>query len=129
VRAQAEDFRRYGDRYGAHWTPTVLELDADGTEQHRIEGFVGADELLAQLRVGLARTAFKQGKWEESRRLFQDVVDRHPDTDSAAEALYWTGVSRYRATGDGRALAETAAAFDERYRDSAWARKASVWKG
>ena len=48
-------------------------------------------------------------------------------TDAAPEALYWAGVARYKATGDAAALAETAAEFANRYQDSAWAKKASVW--
>jgi TolA-binding protein len=55
-------------------------------------------------------------------------VDAYPQTEAAAEAQYWAGVSRYKATGDGGALKETARAFDERYQDSPWAKKASVWK-
>ena len=43
--------------------------------------------------------------------------------------FYWAGVSRYRASGDAQALSDTAASFDRRYRDSTWAKKASVWKG
>jgi hypothetical protein len=56
-------------------------------------------------------------------------VERHPQSDAAAEALYWAGVSRYKASGDGSALQETAKAFQARYRDSTWAKKASVWAG
>lgn len=46
----------------------------------------------------------------------------------APEALYWAGVSRYKATNDAAALAGTADAFARRYQDSVWAKKASVWK-
>ena len=45
----------------------------------------------------------------------------------AAEALYWAGVAKYKATGDAAALGETAEAFSTRFRDSPWAKKASVW--
>jgi hypothetical protein len=128
AREQAEDFQRFGDRYGAHWTPTILELDAEGTEQHRVEGFLEADDLLAQLTLGLGRTAFKAKRYDEAGRWFREVVDKYPQSDAAAEALYWTGVSRYRATGDASALGQTAKAFDTRYTDSTWAKKASVWK-
>ncbi len=129
VREQAEDFQRFGERYGAHWTPAILELDPDGNEQHRIEGFVEAPELLAQLELGLAKTAFKAKRWADAERHYRAIVDRYPDSDTAAEALYWAGVSRYRATGDGAALGATAAAFETRYSDSLWAKKASIWKG
>jgi hypothetical protein len=36
-------------------------------------------------------------------------------------------VSKYRATNDPSALKDTAAAFAERYQQSSWAKKASVW--
>ena len=129
VREQAEDFQRLGERYGAHWTPTILELDPDGTEQHRIEGFVEADDLLAQLELGLGRTAFKAKRWGEAERHFRAILEQHADSEAAPEAQYWGGVSRYRATGDAAALGQTAAAFDTRYADSPWAKKASIWKG
>jgi hypothetical protein len=59
VREPAADFKKYGEQYSAHWTPTVLELDSEGVEQHRVEGFLEADDLLAQLTLGLGRAAFK----------------------------------------------------------------------
>jgi TolA-binding protein len=127
VREQAADFQRLGARYDAQWTPTVLELDPDGTERHRVEGFLDADEFLAQLALGLAHGAFQRREWAEAERRFREVVDRFPGTDAAPEALYWAGAARFNATHDPAALSETAAAFAERYRDSTWAKKASVW--
>lgn len=128
VREQAADFQRLGDRYGALWTPATLVLDSEGKEQHRVEGFLDADELIAELRLGLGKVAFNARQWQEAERRYQVVVDRHPETDAAAEALYWAGVSRYKRTGDATALAETAAAFGTRFQESAWAKKASVWR-
>ena len=128
VREQAADFQRFGERYGAQWTPTILELDPQGAEQHRVEGFLEANDLLAQLTLGLGKTAFKAKKWQDAEKRFREVVDRYPNSDAAAEALYWAGVSRYKASGDASALADTAAAFGKRYRDSPWAKKSSIWK-
>ena len=129
VREQARDFQKFGERYGAHWTPAILELDPDGTEQHRVEGFVDAADLVAQLKLGLGKSAFKAKRWQEAERYFRDIIDHSPESDAAPEALYWAGVCRYRATGDASALGQTAAAFSTRYTDSPWAKKASVWKG
>jgi hypothetical protein len=36
-------------------------------------------------------------------------------------------VSRYKATHDATALKETAKAFTQRYKESSWAKKASIW--
>ena len=128
MRDQAADFKKYGEQYSAHWTPTLLELDHEGAEQHRIEGFLEADDLLAQLTLGLGKAAFKNKNWQEAERRFREVVDRYPKSDAAPEALYWAGVSRYRQTNDAGALAGTSEAFGQRYRDSIWAKKASIWK-
>ena len=127
VRQQAADFKRLGERYGAQWTPTILILDPEGVEQHRIEGFLPADDLLDQLMLGLGHGAFKHQKWSEAERWFTEVTNRHPDGDAAAEAAYWAGVARYKATGDPAALTSTATVFSEHYQDTPWAKKASVW--
>jgi hypothetical protein len=42
--------------------------------------------------------------------------------------MYWAGVSRYKGNGDAAALNDTARRFTERYRDTSWAKKASVWR-
>ncbi len=120
-------FQKYGEKYGAQWTPTVLELDADGVERHRIEGFLPNDDFLAQLMLGRAQIAFAQQQWSEAERRFREIVDTLPDTDAAPEALYWAGVAPYKGTHDNSSLKATARAFTERYQDTSWAKKASVW--
>ena len=127
VRDNREDYKRFGERYGAQWTPTLLELDPDGEERHRIEGFLPADDFLAQLELGLAHAAFKREAWDEAEQRFREVVERFPESEAAPEAQYWAGVARYKGTGDNAALADTARRFQTRYRDTSWAKKASVW--
>ncbi len=115
------------ERFGARWTPTLLVLDASGAERYRFEGYLPPEDFLAQLKLGLGHAALAAGKLEEAGNRFREVVDAHPNADAAPEALYWAGVSRYKATHDGAALAETARAMAKRYPDTTWAKKASVW--
>ena len=128
AREHADEFRTLGERYGAQWTPTTLVLDADGTERHRVEGFLPADDMLGQLGLGLGQLAFAHGDWSSAERHFRAVADGYPDSDAAPEAVYWAGVSRYKATQDPAALDSTARHLDERYAGSTWAKKASVWR-
>jgi TolA-binding protein len=114
-------------RFGANWTPTVMVIDAEGKEYYRIEGFLPADDFLAQLKLGYAHYAFKTGDFAAAETRFREVVDEFPNSDVAAEALYWAGVSKYKASNDATALKATADAFKSRYTDSAWAKKASIW--
>ena len=127
VKDDAAAFQKYGEQYNAHWTPTILELDPNGEEFYRIEGFLPNDDFLAQLMLGRAHMDFKQGKWAEAQKRFSEIVEKLPKSDGAAEALYWAGVSRYKATNDASALKATAKAFTQRYLDSSWAKKASIW--
>ena len=102
-------------------------IDPDGLERHRVEGFLPADDFLAQLMLGLAHSAFAREQWGEAEKLFRDVVSQFPRDAAAPEALYWAGVSRYKATNDASALRETGEAFKRQYQDSPFAKKASVW--
>jgi hypothetical protein len=126
VKEQHDEFKRLGAKYGSQWTPTILILE-EGEERHRIEGFLPVDDFLGQLMLGTARAAFKRNDYANAERLFRDVVNEFPQTEAAAEALYWAGVSKYRATNDHNALKETAHDFERRYQSSSWAKKASVW--
>ena len=126
-RAHVKEQQDVFARFGVEWTPTVLIVDADGTERHRFEGFLPKDDYLAQLRIGLAHAARSRGDFAAAERRYRELVDGAPD-DIAAEALYWSGVSKYKATNDANALAETATAFQSRFTDSPWAKKSSVWK-
>ena len=128
VKEDHEAFKRLGQKYSAPWTPAILIIDNDGQERHRIEGFLPADEFLPQLALGAAHAAFKGGDYHNAERLYRDVVARYDKSTAAPEALYWAGVSKYRAKNDPQALKATAEAFNTQYQDSIWGTKASVWR-
>jgi hypothetical protein len=127
VRDDSALFQKYGEKYGAQWTPTILELDPEGVERHRIEGFLPNDDFLSQLMLGRAQIAFAQKHWDDAEKRFREIVEKFPNTDAAPEALYWAGVSQYKGTNNNVFLKNTASAFKDRYQDTTWAKKASVW--
>lgn len=101
-------------------------MDAQGNERVRNEGYLPRTEFRAWLEMALARLAFVRKLWEEAERRYAGVVGRYPQATSAAEAIYWRGVSRYK-MNDRAALGDTAALIAVKYPDSLWATKASVW--
>lgn len=115
------------ERFNAQWTPTVLVLDEKGREHHRIEGFLEAPEFLAQLRLGLAHLKRARQDFAAAQQIYDDIANS--ETDSAPEAVYWSGVSQYKASGDATALSATEASLRGRFPDSPWAKKASIWRG
>ena len=105
----------------------MLVLDSDGVERWRVEGYLPNSEFRAQLEMGLARVAFMHKRWAEAEQRYGQVVERYPDSKAAPEAVYWRGVSRYKATNDHTVLGEVAEQFKQKYQESIWAEKSSVW--
>lgn len=122
----AEQPREFA-RFGAVWTPTLAVMDPGGEERYRFVGYLPLEDFLARLELGLAHRAVGRKRWKEAEGLFSEVVDRHPETEAAPEAVYWAGVARYQDRDDPAALVATADALAAKYPDSDWAKKASVW--
>ena len=117
------------DRFGAQWTPTILILDEEGVERHRIEGFLPAEDFLAQLELGLAKLAFQHNDYKEAEQWFHSVCESLGGATAAPEACYWEGVSAYKVDNQAEHLHETYRKLSQRYPESEWAKKASVWAG
>jgi hypothetical protein len=128
VRDNRDEWQRLSGQFGVQWTPTILIVDPDGEERHRIEGFLPADDFLSQIELGLGHAAFKRADYGKAETSFRDVARTYPKTDAAPEALYWAGVAKYRSSNDPSALKETAGLVSREYPESTWAKKASVWQ-
>jgi TolA-binding protein len=105
-----------------------VTLDPNGVERHRIEGYLPKDEFRAQLELGLARVAFMNKDWNDAEKRYANVIERYSRSKAAPEALYWKGVSRYKASNDHTVLGEMPELFRQRYPDSVWALKTAAWE-
>ena len=86
------------------------------------------NEFRPQLELGLARVAFMNKKWADANRRYSELLDRYPNSKAAPEALYWKGVSQYKATNDHQVLGTLPAEFRKKYPDSSWALKTAAWE-
>ncbi len=105
----------------------MLILSSKGVERYRLEGYLPREEFRAQLELGLARVAFMNKRWADAERRYSEVLDRYPNSQAAPEALYWKGVSHYKATNDHTVLGELPAEFQQKYPGSIWASKTIAW--
>jgi thioredoxin-related protein len=127
VEAHIKEHPVYFHRFDAVWTPTVLIMDSSGEERWRIEGYLPKNEFRSQLEIGLARISFMDKQWADAEQRYTQVMERYPETAAAPEAVYWRGVSRYKRTNDHTVLGGVAEELEEKYPQSVWAKKASVW--
>lgn len=105
----------------------MLILDPNGIERQRSEGYLSNSEFRARLEMGLARIAFMGKDWASAEQRYAEVAEKYPHTSAAPEAIYWQGVSRYKATSDRAALGAVAKETKQRYPNSLWTLKASIW--
>lgn len=125
--AHIKEHPAYFHRFDSVWTPSVIVLDAKGEERFRLEGYLPKDEFRAHLEMALARVAFMSKNWADAERRYAAVLERFPESKAAPEALYWKGVSNYKATNDHTVLGELPGQFQEQYPDSVWALKTAAW--
>jgi hypothetical protein len=127
VRQHVKEHPGAMERFDVQWTPTILVMDPGGKERHRVEGFLERDALLNQLRLGIAKAEFANGRWDEAEKGFEEVASTGDD-DTAPEAAYWAGVTRYKRSGDAADLGATHKRLSEKFAGTTWAKKTDVWK-
>ena len=106
----------------------MIIADSDGTERYRFEGYLPPEDFVAQLALGLGKAHFARGEWREAEERFRGVLERHADSEIAPEALYWAGVSRYKATGDASALRKRRKLFSRSTAIPVWLRERQFWR-
>jgi hypothetical protein len=110
------------------WTPTLVFCDQSLRVLRRSVGFRPPDAFLAELGLVLGLAALQRSRPESALERLQEVADRHPETDAAAESLYWAGIAAFRAAGrDKTALRAAWEPLWERYPESTWAARSAVW--
>jgi TolA-binding protein len=102
-------------------------MDKNGVERVRNEGYLPREEFRAWLENALARLPFLAKEWGEAEKRYANVAANYPNTNAAPEALYWRGVSRYKASQDHTVLGQVARELKEKYPGSIWTTKASIW--
>jgi hypothetical protein len=128
VRVHVKENPTAWKRFGIRWTPTVIVLSPDGHEVRRIEGFLPTEDFLGQLELDLGYLAANRKDWSTAQRWFAEA-SKHENTDAGPEGLYWEGVSRYSASHDHTILPQITRAFKDKYKNTSWAKRASVWGG
>jgi outer membrane protein assembly factor BamD (BamD/ComL family) len=105
----------------------VLITDPEDKERWRLEGYLPKDDFRAFLEMGLARLAFITKDWADAERRYAAVIEDHPNSFYAPEAVYYRGVSRYSASHDAGELANTGALLTERYPATEWQLRSIPW--
>ncbi len=113
------------ERFRQVWTPDFRVLGPDGFEYYRWNGYLPPFQFLPQLLVAEAQAHLRMKDFGRAAEIYGEVLTRFPESDFAAEALYYLGVAHYKQSGDRDALRESWERLQTRYPDSIWRLKQS----
>ena len=114
-------------QFDVAWTPTLLFHDTAGKVHRKLVGFIPADDFLAQLKFGKGIIFFEKERHEEAGKWFQRVIDEHPASGVAPEAVFYRGVAGYKKTHEAVHLRLACDVLGEKYPQSEWARRAQPY--
>ena len=107
------------------WTPTLTACDSKGEEQDRWVGYLPPEEFLPRIKFARARLAMFVQDWDQAADVLHDITSLQKNSFIAAEALYWLGVVRWKASRNIDDLSKSWTQLVEEYPKSEAAAKAS----
>jgi len=122
------DHKPLSDDFNVKWTPTIVTLNAEGKESHRTVGFLAPEELIPSLLLGIGKSHFEAGRFEEAIAVFDEILNQYPKSDSSAEAIYLRGVALYKNTKDPKSLKGAYEKLAAEYPDAQWTKRAYPYR-
>ena len=110
--------------FNVNWTPTIVTLDSEGKEHHRTLGFLPPDEFISSLMLGIGKTHFDLGSFDEAISTLETLVKKCPQSKAAPEAIYYHGVSSFMIAHDASHLKKAYERLKAEYPDNEWAFRA-----
>lgn len=114
----------YATDYRIKWTPSLLLVDTDGKEHHRVTGFLPPVEFIPSLLLGIGKGFFNQDRFKEALECLEQVISEYSYSSSAPEAVFFKGVGLYKSTHQPGHLKDAYNTLQARYHFSEWARRA-----
>jgi hypothetical protein len=112
------------EQFNTPWTPTLIVLDADGKEHRRSQGYLDAPRFLAEMALARIHAAVDRQDFQKAKSLSDEVQQMtRGDAEREPEALYWTSVAAYKASGDSQNLIGGWNRLLDDFPQSDWAKK------
>ncbi|MDD5760320.1 MAG: hypothetical protein PHI06_14730 [Desulfobulbaceae bacterium] len=124
----AFDAQPLASDFAVTWTPTMVIVDSQGKEHHRIVGFFDAEALISSLLLGLGKVEYDSNKFNEALGYLEKLVTEFSESDSAPEGIFLIGVSRYKNTSNPLPLKEAYEQLQKRYPASTWTKRAYPYR-
>jgi len=116
------------EQFKVKWTPAIFVLDADGNEVHQVVGFLPPEEFIPTFMVAKGKWFFNAEQHPEAQGMFEEALREYPNSAAAAEAVFFMGVSRYKASHDPKPLRIAYETLMDKFPGSEWAKRAAPYR-
>ena len=122
------DHKPLADQFQVKWTPTLVTLDTEGKEHHRTVGFLPPEELIPSLLLGRAKIHFDHEEFEKALKSLESILNEHPKSGAAPEAIFLRGVCGYKSTHTPKPLKDAYEKLQADYPESEWTKRAYPYR-
>lgn len=122
------DSKPYPEKFKIKWTPVLIVLGPDGEEHHRTVGFIGPEELVPSLLLGLGKYHFDHDRFDQALAGLEQLLADHGRSDSAPEAVFLRGVCGYKQSHDPKPLKAAYERLRVDFPDSEWTKRAYPYR-
>ena len=126
VQVDIEKAGKLAGEFQAIWTPNLNFFGARGKRILRVEGWLPPSEFAALLGLARGRYFLLGKRFADAAPLFKDIFERSPNSQFAAEALYYRGVSRYLGSHEVDQLKEDWVTLQRFYPQSGWSMRSNI---
>ncbi len=86
MRINSGSIPRWAGNFTIQYTPTIIIVDDEGKERHRMVGFLPPNEFVPFSMLGMAKAAYESGRAKQTKTILSKVVSEYPGTDYARQA-------------------------------------------
>ncbi|HIJ90877.1 MAG: hypothetical protein OEV89_09250 [Desulfobulbaceae bacterium] len=122
------DSKSHSEKFNVKWTPTLITLSPEGREHHRTVGFLGPEELIPSLLLGLGKYHYENDRFDEALARFGQLLEEYGQSGSAPEAIFLVGVCSYKRSHDAKPLKAAYEKLTVAFPDSEWTKRAYPYR-
>jgi hypothetical protein len=124
----AFDSKPHSEKFNVKWTPTLITLSPEAQEHHRSMGFLGPEELIPSLLLGLGKYHFDNDQFDEALCRLEQLAEGYGRSASAPEAIFLDGVCRYKLSHEPKPLKAAYEKLKATFPDSEWSKRAYPYR-
>jgi hypothetical protein len=122
------DAEPLSSEYNVMWTPTLIVVDEAKTAHHRSTGFLPSEQMIPAILLGRGKMHLGRNKLDDAIGVLSDLIDDHPGSFAAPQAVYYRGVSRYKKENKPDPLKTAHEELQEGWANSEWAVKSMPYR-